>query len=194
MKKIVILFFLVLTLICACSKSSENAEDLINEANLLWDGKQYTDPQKAIEYLNKAIKLQPDYAETYNQRGVAYKNMGNNKQAIEDFNTAIRLQPDLVLAHYNRATIYNNLGQYKEAIADCSEAIRLKPDFSEAYNIRGINQNKMKNLFNKMGLEDKYIFIDMTKVYFFDYNDGYYVKKFLNFDAYTSLHAEMIKK
>jgi hypothetical protein len=52
----------------------------------------------------------------------------------------------------------------------------------------------MKNLFNKMGLEDKYIFIDMTKVYFFDYNDGYYVKKFLNFDAYTSLHAEMIKK
>ena len=57
-----------------------------------------------------------------------------------------------------------------------------------------VNQNKMKNLFNKMGLEDKYIFIDMTKVYFFDYNDGYYVKKFLNFDAYTSLHAEMIKK
>jgi len=105
MKKIVILMFVVLALICSCSKSPENADDLINEANLLWDGKKYSDPQKALDYLNKAIKLQPDYAETYNQRGVAHKNMGDNKLALEDFNKAISLQPDLVLAYYNRANV-----------------------------------------------------------------------------------------
>jgi len=81
MQKIIISILLILTFICSCSKTSENPEDLINEANLLWDGKQYTDPAKAIEYLNKAIKLQPDYAETYIQRGAAYKNLGQNQPA-----------------------------------------------------------------------------------------------------------------
>jgi len=46
MQKVIIFVFLVLILICSCSKPSENVDDLINEANLLWDGKQYTDPQK----------------------------------------------------------------------------------------------------------------------------------------------------
>ena len=50
MQKIIILIFLILTFICSCSKTNENAEDLINKAKLLWDGKQYTDPKKAIEY------------------------------------------------------------------------------------------------------------------------------------------------
>lgn len=57
-----------------------------------------------------------------------------------------------------------------------------------------VNQDKMCELFDRMGLENKYVFIDMTKIYFFNHCDGYYVKKFLNFDAYTSFHAELIEK
>jgi tetratricopeptide (TPR) repeat protein len=109
MQKIIILIFLILTFICSCSKTNEKPEDLINKAKLLWDGKQYTDPKKAIEYLDKAIKLQPNYAEAYNQRGVAHGNIGQNQPAIEDFNAAIRLQPDHVLAYFNRGTLYSNL-------------------------------------------------------------------------------------
>jgi tetratricopeptide (TPR) repeat protein len=111
MQKIIISILLILTFICSCSKINEKPEDLINEANLLWDGKQYTNPKKAIEYLDKAIKLQPNFAETYNQRGAAYKNLGQNQLAIDDFTKAIRLQPDYVLAYYNRGTVYNNISK-----------------------------------------------------------------------------------
>jgi len=38
------------------------AVDCLYKAYALWDGQKVTDPQKAIEYLNNAIKLQPDYA------------------------------------------------------------------------------------------------------------------------------------
>jgi tetratricopeptide (TPR) repeat protein len=152
MQKTVIFFFLVLALMCSCSKTSENADELINEANLLWDGKQYSDPGKAIGYLNKAIKAQPDYAETYNQRGVAYKNMGDNKLALQDFNKAISLQPDFILAHFNRGTVNSNLAQYKESVDDFSKAIELKPDFADAYNNIGISYNKLKNY--KLAIEN----------------------------------------
>jgi tetratricopeptide (TPR) repeat protein len=35
--------------------------------------------------LNNAIKLQPNDAKTYNQRGDAYKNLGQYQCAIEDY-------------------------------------------------------------------------------------------------------------
>jgi tetratricopeptide (TPR) repeat protein len=144
MQKIIILSFLILTLICSCSKITENAEDLNNKVKLLWNGKQFTDPKKAIEYLDKIIKLKPDYVEAYNQRGVAHLNSGQNQPAIEDFTIAIRLQPDNALAYFNRGTIYSNLNQDKQAIDDFSEAIRLKPDTTAGvYNSRGIIYNKL---------------------------------------------------
>ncbi len=129
--------FLILTFIYSCSKTNENAKDLINKAKLLWDGKQYTDPKKAIEYLDKAIKLQPNYIEAYIRRGVAYKNIEQNQPTIEDFTMAIRLQPDNVLAYFNRGTTYSNLNQDKQAIDNFNEVIHLKPDYAEAYNNRG---------------------------------------------------------
>ncbi len=67
------------------------------------DGGKYINPRKAIECLNKAIKLKPDFAEAYYNRGIAYAVIGQHLRAIEDFNEAIRLKPDDADAHKNRA-------------------------------------------------------------------------------------------
>ncbi len=114
------------------------AVDWFYKANALWDGKKVTDPKKAIEYLTNAIKLQPDYAMAYNNRGIAYTNLRQQQWAIEDFDEAIRLQPDLAMAHCNRGAAYGNIGQYQRAIEDLNEAIRLKPDYAMAYDNRGL--------------------------------------------------------
>jgi len=107
------------------------------KAGALWDGGKYTDPKKAIEYLNNAIKLQPDLAEAYSNRGIAYSNLGQQQRAIEDYNEAIRLKPNDAEAYYNRGNAYRKLGRYQRAIEDYNEAIRLKPDLAEAYYNRG---------------------------------------------------------
>jgi tetratricopeptide (TPR) repeat protein len=61
------------------------AVDWFYQALALWDGDKYTDPKKAIEYLNNAIILQPDYADAYNNRGIAYADLGQQQLAIEEY-------------------------------------------------------------------------------------------------------------
>jgi len=125
MQKIIITIFLILTFICSCSKTNENAEDLINKAKLLWDGKQYTDPKKAIEYLNNAIKLQPNNAKTYFNRGAAHVNLGQYQQAFEDFNKAIGLKQDYAYAYNNRGIIYLMQGNKELGCRDAQKACEL---------------------------------------------------------------------
>ena len=119
------------------------AVDWVNKALSLWNGKKYTNPEKAIEYLNNAIKLQPDYADAYGNRGNAYGNLGQQQRAIEDYNEVIRLQPDYAYAYNNRGFAYYSLGQYKRAIEDFNEAIRLQLDDVLAYNNRGNAYDKL---------------------------------------------------
>jgi tetratricopeptide (TPR) repeat protein len=135
---IFIFIFIFLTLICSCSEKSKNASYWIEKGKKLWNGKQYTDPEKAIKYLNKAIELQQNNAETYNNRGTAYYNLGQYKMAIEDFNRAINLKQDNAEACNNRGAAYKKLDQYQLAIESFNKAISLKQDFVDAYNNRGV--------------------------------------------------------
>jgi tetratricopeptide (TPR) repeat protein len=113
------------------------AVDWFYKAEALWVGGKYTDPKKAIEYLNNAIKLQPDYPRAYNVRGYAYDRLGQYQRAIEDYNEALRLKPDDSATYINRGVAYFRLGQHQRAIEDYNEAIRLKPDNVSAYINRG---------------------------------------------------------
>ncbi len=94
------------------------AVDWFDKASALWQDGKYIDPKKAIEYLNQAIRLKPDYAEAYNNRGAAYGGLGQHRRAIEDYNEAIRLKPDLAETYDNRGMAYSKLGQLQRAIKD----------------------------------------------------------------------------
>ena len=122
------------------------AVDWYYQANALWDGEKFTEPQKTVEYLNNAIKIQPDFTSAYCDRGMAYDDMGQYQRAINDYNEAIRLQPDLAAAYSNRGVAYGKLGQQQRAIEDYNAAISLQPALAKAYINRGgafiiLNQN-----------------------------------------------------
>lgn len=132
MRKIMFSILLILTFLCSPTMSI-TVVDWFNYALELWDGEKYTDSEKAIEYLNNAIKLKPNYADAYNCRGIAYKDLRQYQLAIKDFNEAIRLKPDYAVFYNNRGLSYVSLRQYQLAIKDYNEAIRLKPDYAVAY-------------------------------------------------------------
>jgi tetratricopeptide (TPR) repeat protein len=153
MRKIIVSIFLVLTFLCSPAMG-ETAADWFDKANALWDeqGRKFADSKKAIEYLNEAIKLKPDYVEAFNNRGLAYFNLGQYQRAIKDYNNALRLKPDFTGAYYNRGAAYDDLGQYQRAIEDYDNALRLKPDYVEAYNNRGVTYLLQGN--NNLGCHD----------------------------------------
>ena len=137
MRKIIIPIFILMIILCSCSGKNKMANDLINKVNALWDGKEFTDPQKAIEYLNEVIKLQPDNDSSYIIRGNIYGTLGQHQMAIDDYTKAIGLNPTNAECFNNRATIYNKLGQYQLAIKDLDEAIRLNSNDAAFYSNRG---------------------------------------------------------
>jgi tetratricopeptide (TPR) repeat protein len=74
------------------SKASEGrtAADYFNEALRYWVDGKCTDPSKAIKCLTEAIRLDPDYALAYYNRGLAYEELGRIL-ALEDYKKAINL-------------------------------------------------------------------------------------------------------
>ena len=134
MYRFIVSIFLFLTLLCSCSVKNETAADWINKADALWNGKEYTKPQKAIEYLSKAIKLQPDNDAAYNIRGNIYGILGQSQQAIDDFSKAIQLNPTNADYFNNRGSIYNKIGHYQQAIKDFDEAILYDSNAATFYN------------------------------------------------------------
>ena len=72
---------------------------------------------KAIADYTRTIELSPDDYEALNNRGIAFRGLGEPDRALEDFNAAIMLNPDYPKAYYNRDT-YRNRSRDREALAD----------------------------------------------------------------------------
>jgi len=75
--------------------------------------------------LDEAIRLNPQDADAYYNRGNAYGSLGQPERAIEDYAEAIRLNPTLALAYYNRGFTYKLQDKKAEAIVDFEKFITL---------------------------------------------------------------------
>jgi tetratricopeptide (TPR) repeat protein len=93
---------------------------------------------RAIADFTQAIRIDPDYAKAYYERGVAHLRKTDYDRSIVDFNQVIRLDPDYALAYNDRGLAYDNKGDPDRAIADYNQVIRLDPDYALAYNNRGL--------------------------------------------------------
>ena len=93
---------------------------------------------EAIEYLNKAIELNPNYSEFYNNRGNIQKILNNIENSIEDFDKAIELNPNYSEAYNNIALLQKKCGYYSDALKYINLSIKLKPNLPESYNNRAM--------------------------------------------------------
>jgi tetratricopeptide (TPR) repeat protein len=92
------------------------------------------DYDRAIATATEAIRLNPNYANAFISRGIAYSRKADTDRAITDYNEAIRLDPKNAIAFYNRGVAYDRKGDYDRAIADYNETIQLDPKNSQAIN------------------------------------------------------------
>ena len=104
------------------------------------------DYKNAIKLYTEAIQLKPNYADAYNNRGIAYQfGFKDYQKAIEDYTKAIHIDPNDGYAYNNRGLLYQNLGEHVKAIPDFDKAIRCDTNNAIVYYNRGISYHNLKN-------------------------------------------------
>jgi tetratricopeptide (TPR) repeat protein len=94
------------------------------------------DLDEQLRFYSEAIRLKPDYADVFNNRGNVRRAKGDIEGALQDYSEAIRLKPDAD-AFNNRGAARSDKGDIEGALQDYNEAIRLNPNYALAFNNRG---------------------------------------------------------
>ena len=106
----------------------------------------------AIKVYDTVIRLAPDFADAYINRGDVRRKLGNLEGAIKDYNMAIRLGDDYAYVYYSRGIAKADLGDKKDAIKDYDSAIYLDSAYVDAYVNRGIAKSNLGD--QKGAIED----------------------------------------
>ncbi|MEW6557616.1 MAG: tetratricopeptide repeat protein [Elusimicrobiota bacterium] len=108
---------------------------------------------KAYQFLQKAIEMDPNSKYAYNALGTLYCDQKNYNKAIQLYQTSIKIDPDYALAHYNLGVVYHKQKKYNKAIEKYQEAIKLNPTFEKAYSNLGVlyyTQKKYNNALEQL--------------------------------------------
>ena len=92
---------------------------------------------QAIDNLEKAVKLQPDYAVGYANLGGMYTKLGRYEQAEQSLERARDLAPERPSIHRRLGELYLNTDRPRAAARQLEQAARLNPDEGVVFYLAG---------------------------------------------------------
>lgn len=118
------------------ARNSENfsAVETMERGNRFYFDKDYSQALMAYE---DTIKLNPTWAEAYNNRGIVKYELGQFSSAIEDYTTAIKLKPNFMDALNNRGNAYAANEQFQNAVKDLQAALKINGNSAVIHNNLG---------------------------------------------------------
>ncbi|MDQ3374448.1 MAG: tetratricopeptide repeat protein [Acidobacteriota bacterium] len=105
---------------------------------------------KALIYFEKAVEIDPNYAEAWYQAGFCYGMLGRHTDALKASKQAARIRPDWEETFVNIGASSFALGQYKDAVEAYRQATKLDAGNIDAQYALGLS-------FNKLGRTDEEI-------------------------------------
>jgi tetratricopeptide (TPR) repeat protein len=110
--------------------AADKVATLVNRGVLLHQLKRY---QPAMDDFNAALRLDPEQADAFLNRGVAKISLGQFADALVDIQKGIDLGPsEIALGYYDRAIAHERLGNVREAYFDYQRALKAAPNFVAA--------------------------------------------------------------
>ena len=106
------------------AKQESPAVAAYNEGVGLMQAKRFAQAAKKFE---QAVKLDPNFAEAYNNLAFTLRKQGsgNYKQSLAYYNKAIELKPNLAEAYMYRGVLYTQMGRKADAQADLAKLKKL---------------------------------------------------------------------
>ena len=117
-------------------KRVPEAEAAFARAHVLWDSRDVcSDPAQALVLLDKALSLEPHYAEALLRRGLAKSDLKDWDGAFDDVSKAIRLSPSAE-SYAFRGLVSMQGGNYLGARKDFDRSLELTRRQHRAWNFR----------------------------------------------------------
>jgi tetratricopeptide (TPR) repeat protein len=107
----------------------------------------------ALEAFEQALRLDPNYMEAYQEKGMTLLELARYDYALEAFEQALRLDPNLVSLYIAKGQTLNALERYKEALTAFEQAIHLDPDYigrDKALQQLGISREAQEQLASQL--------------------------------------------
>ena len=116
------------------SSVQKSKEQWLDEGNQLYNHAHY---QEALQAYERAIQLDPGFAEAHDARGDALFCLNRSQEALAAYERAIHLDARYAHAYEGKGNLLYDLKHYQEAVVAYEQAIRLDPASASAYNGKG---------------------------------------------------------
>lgn len=100
---------------------------------------------KAVDFYNRAIAINPKNPQTRYNKGIFLQDKGDFESAIATYKELMTYSPEFVFAPFNIGYIhFYELNQPEEAMTYFNRAIELNPTYAEAWYMKGLVYETMK--------------------------------------------------
>ncbi|MEZ4804370.1 MAG: tetratricopeptide repeat protein [Bacteroidia bacterium] len=101
--------------------------------------------KKALLFFDKAIRINEFSDEALYAKGLFLQKARRYKDAAALYETVAKINPGHIFCRYNLGYLHALFNNPSKAITYLDEAIDLAPEYADAYTLRGLMQEKMKN-------------------------------------------------
>ena len=164
----------------------------------------------AIDHLDISIKLNPNFADSYNNRGIIFAEKNEFIIAINNYNKAISLKKKFFSAYLNKAIALKNIKRFHESVENFKECVNINPkeakiyinlgnlfillkkysEAKDAYDRAIILDNKLAEAYYNRG-ELFQLYLKDFKLAIKDYEEALKINKNLDFVYGKLIHAKM---
>jgi len=101
------------------------------------------DYTRAVALFERAVEIDPSYAEAWYQAGYCYGVLGKHSDALRSSRQAAKLRPDWAAVFVNIGASSYALGQYKDALEAYSQAAKLDDSSADVQYALGLTLNRL---------------------------------------------------
>ncbi|MCX6216250.1 tetratricopeptide repeat protein [Spirosoma sp.] len=125
-RQVLLLIFTSIFFVRCGNNTTDEAAQFFLKGNVQLQKREY---KEAIRFYSEAIAKKSDFADAYNNRGLAKFRDDDREGALADYTRAIELDPDFGTAYFNRAEVLLETG---DAAGSVSDLMRINKQYQDS--------------------------------------------------------------